>query len=175
MGDDELDDETVIDVCALYGLPGGGPVFADDLAVVIDRTATTDVLSPAGRPGNRSELLERAVGICWSLGTTPPKLRGLVEGLAECLTSSEREVVEAMASMPMEEVRAAAARLSARTVVPAVGLLVGDTELGSIVVVGRRRRRRAAGVPELPAAGPMWAYLGNAPVAPSSRVVVSPR
>jgi hypothetical protein len=174
VGEGELDDEAVADVCALYGLPGGGAVFADDLMVVIDRTATTDVLSPAGRPGDRSALLERTVGICWSLGITPPKLRGLVDSLAECLTTSDAEIVAALASLPLEEVRAAAGRLSARTVVPAVGLLVGDTELGSIVVARRRRRRRANGVPELPAAGPLWAYLGNAPVAPSSRVVASP-
>jgi hypothetical protein len=175
VGDGELDDDAVPAICLLYGLSAGAPVLAADLAVVIDRTTTTDVLTPAGRPADPSALLERAVGICWSLGATPPMLSGLVDGLAACLTTSEVEIVEAMAAMPLEEVRAAAERLSGRTVVPAVGLLVGDTELGAIVVVRRRRRRRVAGTPDLPAAGPLSAFVGNAPLSPRPAAAASPR
>jgi hypothetical protein len=175
VGDAELDDDDVVALCGLYGLSGGAPVLVDDLAVVIDRTMTTDVLAPAERPGNPSALLERAAGLSWTLGVTPPRLAGLIEALAECLTSSEAEIVEALGSMPLDEVRAAAERLSARTVVPAVGLLVGDTELGEIVVVRRRRRRRQPGAPELPAAGPLAAYVAGAPLAAAPTAVTSPR
>jgi hypothetical protein len=175
MGADDLDDDAVVALCALYGLSGGTPVLVDDLAVVIDRTMTTDVLAPAERPGNPSALLERAAGLCWALGATPPRLAGLIDGLAECLTSSEVEVVEALASIPLDEVRAAAEGLSVRTVVPAVGLLVGDTELGEIVVVRRRRRRRPPGSPDLPAAGPLSAYVGGTPLAAAPTAVTSPR
>ncbi len=162
-------------ICALYGMAGGAPILAEDLAVVIDRTTTTDVLTPAGGAADPSALLDRAVGICWLLGATPPALSGLVDAVAECLTTSDVEIVRTMASMPLDEVRAAADRVSGRTVVPAVGLLVGDTELGAIVVVRRRRRRRAAGGPDLPAAGPLAGFVGRAPSATRPTAVTSPR
>jgi hypothetical protein len=174
VGDGELDDEAVATICALYGMPDGAPAVVDDMNVIVDRTTTTDVLAPAEWAGEPTALLERAAGICWSLGATPPTLRGLVESLAECLTSSEVEIVEAMASMSVDQVRAAAERLSSRIVVPAAGVLVGDSELGAIVVV-RRRRRRTPGASVVAAAAPLSAFGPGSPAAPSPTALTSHR
>jgi hypothetical protein len=159
-GEEALDDEAVTAVCTLYGLAGCAPLDAPDLSVVLDRTTATDVATPAGVAMDETVLLRRATGICWLLGVTPPALSGLLEALAEALGSSQDEVVRALAAIAVDDVRDASAALAARTAVPVVGVLLGDTELGALVVV-RRRRRRTSGTTTLTAAGPLGGLVAR--------------
>jgi hypothetical protein len=131
-----LDDDEVAAACALYGV-ANIRWSVEDLRVVLDR-------STEGRPGGDAEgdgvpRLVSALGTL--LGVSMHEVPGLVPALASARTCAPEDVLAELESAQSAAVDESTVAIGARLVVPSVGILVGDSHVGTIVLVGRPGRR----------------------------------
>jgi hypothetical protein len=160
----DLDDASVVSLCRLYGLPGRGLAEPADLELVLDRSGTADVERatgveepPSRRPEPADVALTRLVALAELVGVAAAEVGRWNSLLSDALSIPEPEVASTLASLhgdpdQLESVREC---LADRIVVPAVGLLVAESAVGSLVLVRRAGGAVRAAHEPVPAAGPL--------------------
>jgi hypothetical protein len=160
----DLDDASVVSLRRLYGLPGRGLAEPADLELVVDRSGTADLATvagvdepPARRPEPADVALTRLVALAELVGVSASDLGRWLGLLSDALSIAEGDVAATLASLHgagdvLEPVREC---LADRIVVPAVGLLVAESPVGSLVLVRRAGGAVRAAHEPVPAAGPL--------------------
>jgi hypothetical protein len=162
-----LDDASIVSLCRLYALPGRGLAEAHDLDLVVDRSASSELVAT---PGATGELPPSAVGpesvragltrlaaLLAVVGVDLANHASWTALLADAMGTSEIEVRREVGQVLGDRARLAEVRdaLSDRIAVPAVGLLVCDAPGGSVVLVRRAGGAVRPGAQPVPAAGPL--------------------
>lgn len=143
-GDTALADDDVVALAELYGLPARSLPRPSEVEFVLDRS--TGVRPGAYLASDADDvppdaLVARLVALSVLVGldaTTGPHGVGAV---ADALDQPLSEAVELMARVMAdrsEDLTSLIATIETRVVVPEVGVLVADTPIGSLMMVGRR-------------------------------------
>lgn len=140
----ELSDDLIAAVSALYSVESG-PVVPHRSQLVIDlrgpELRVGQTVAPLPGESTADELLGRYLSLLYLLrnrepGTSLPLRTADLETLSDALAVTVGDVRSRLSGLMVQpEVAARAGRFRARLVVPAVGLLVGVTAVGSLILV----------------------------------------
>jgi len=164
-----LTDDDVIALADLYRLTGRVVPRGDRIDLVLDRTASADVVVPFGHgigedPGGSSidDALRRFLALAVVLGPierVPLRLSAAADALDVEIDQLVRRA-DALARDEAATIRALGRDLEGRVVVPEAGVQVAETHLGTLVIISRADRRASHRTGR--AAGPLDVLLAAA-------------
>lgn len=166
-----LDDASVVSFCRLYGLPGSGLGEPESLELVLDRSESAELMptDPGEGAGPRSHavsVIARLCALARLVGADVATL-AISPAVAEALDLDTPTVAELTRELleGSDRVRAVAEVLDERVAVPSVGLSVGETRHGLLLMVRKAGGPVRTSPEPVPAAGPLrWFTALAAPL-----------